>query len=243
MKCGLIYKIKGRMTLPFLYVVKHIGWRFYFCGFCVLLQKLTNNYAIMKKILFLLAIFSSLNCFSQIEIREEVPILDLSKINPKTEKKFLFNGDKFVDADDASKDYLVYEFPDKSASDLKSRLISSLSSIFNSPKDVVNVIGNDLIQVEGYASKLYSTPIGDDYYARDLLYNMTIRIKDGKVRYDSPRIKTIYTEWPLGGVVPLDMSLPLSELIKYPSERYKINEHFKLLIANINKGILSADDW
>mgnify|MGYP003310880177 CR=1 FL=1 len=95
----------------------------------------------------------------------------------------------------------------------------------------------------GLAVGVYGKYAGDSYYKRDVLFNLVIQFKDGKVRYNTPTIKQIYSEWPLAGMARLDMSKPLSVLVEDSSSRVKFEDYFRRLIESINGQLEKSNDW
>jgi hypothetical protein len=115
--------------------------------------------------------------------------------------------------------------------------------MYKSPKDVITTLSDSMIQLEGYAAGVYGKYAGDTYYKRDVLFNLVIQFKDGKVRYNAPAIKQIYTEWPLSGMARLDMSKPLSVLVEDSSSRKKFEDYFRRLIDSINSQLEKSNEW
>ena len=76
----------------------------------------------------------------------KTPQLDLNSISNKPKNKsdimaennalckFVFDDKGIYSAQDSSKDYVVYEKPNMSASELKAAVLSAISSLFKSPK-------------------------------------------------------------------------------------------------------------
>ena len=60
--------------------------------------------------------------------------------------------------------------------------------MFKSPKDAIHTISDNIISVEGYSSNVFRY----NGYSCDILFNLTIEFKDGKIRYNYPVIKRIY---------------------------------------------------
>ncbi len=155
---------------------------------------------------------------------------------------FSFKTGEFV-GQQPYKGFVVYEIEGMSASELKASVYTVLSSMYKSPKDVITTLNDSMIQLEGYAVGVYGKYAGDSYYKRDVLFNLVIQFKDGKVRYNTPTIKQIYTEWPLAGMARLDMSKPLSVLVDDSSSRVKFEDYFRRLIESINGQLEKSNDW
>ena len=157
---------------------------------------------------------------------------------------FKFDERGFYSAQDESKDYVIYSRPNKSAADLKSTVLSAISSLFISPKDVVTNLGDNIIQLERYATKVYYTETGKDLYPTDVYYSLIIQFKDGKIRYNAPSIKQlVLTDVPMVGTLKLDMSKPIATLVKKSHDRYMVADVVNKTISEINKKIITADEW
>lgn len=166
----------------------------------------------------------------------------VESVNKHCKLKFTDAG--LVSEQNATKDYLVYEVPGLSASELKASTLNTISSMYCSPKDVVTSLSDNMIQLEGYISRAYYSKAGDSVYPADFSFTWTMQFKDGKIRINIPKIKQIYiTGVPLMGSLRLDMTKPLSHLIEEDSDRrmvaFKLNE----LITAICKNAKSANDW
>ena len=165
------------------------------------------------------------------------------------ERNNLMCGLRFTDAglvskQDPSKGYMVYEVPGLSASELKASTLNTISSLYSSPKDVVTNLSDNMIQLEGYVTRVYYSKAGDSLYPVDFSFNITIQFKDGKIRFNIPTIKQIYmTGVPLLGVAKLDMSKPITVLVDDSTHRSMIAFKLNDLIEAIGKNAKSANDW
>lgn len=157
---------------------------------------------------------------------------------------FKFDDNGIHSEQDSSKDYVVYEVPEVKASDLKAYAMSAISELYKSPKNVLTTLGDNMIQLETYASSVYSTKVKDDHYRNDFSYSIIIQFKDGKVRYNAPNIKQIWvTGVPLLGQLKLDMTKPITTLIDDDTSRNLVALEINTLIKAINNRISTANDW
>lgn len=154
---------------------------------------------------------------------------------------FQFDDNGIHSKQDPSKDYVVYEVNGVAASDLKAYVMSAISELYKSPKDVLTTLGDNMIQLETYASRVFSTGGGSDTYPHDISYSIIIQFKDGKVRYNAPNIKQIYAETFIGHL-KLDMTKPITTLIE-GKNRDLVALEFNKLIKTINNKISTANDW
>lgn len=158
--------------------------------------------------------------------------------------KFVFDDKGLYSAQDSSKDYIIFNRPGKSSAELKASVLSAISSLFKSPKDVVTNLGDNIIQLERYAPNLYHGKYGDSYYSTDVYYSLIIQFKDGKIRYNTPSIKhLIITGVPMLGSLRLDTNKPITTLIEESYDRDKVVKEFNKTISEINKKSISADNW
>lgn len=88
------------------------------------------------------------------------------------------------------KDFIVKDFPGKSAVDLYNKSLVSITSIYKSPNTVASKVEGEIINVNGTGTITVKRVMNFDYIIE---YNLIIRFKDGKVRFDSPLISSIYT--------------------------------------------------
>ena len=153
--------------------------------------------------------------------------------------RFGFDSRGIYSMQNANNDYIVYEVPGMSASDLKGAALSAISSHYKSPKDVVTSLGDNIIQLETFASSVY---VSKAKYPHDMSYSIIIQFKDGKIRYNIPTVKQIWASGTILGSLKLDMSKSLSTLVE-GSDRQSVAKEFNNLVDYINKKIKESDDW
>ena len=193
----------------------------------------------MRKILFSLLL-------AVIAVSASAQIDSLKKEANETNKScyFIFDDNGIRSGQDSNRDYLVYDVPGVTASELKGRVVSVITNLYKSPKDVLTNLGDNIIQLETYASNVYTTMVETDQYNNDILYSIIIQFKDGKVRYNSPDIKKIWiTGVPLLGKLNLDMTKPITTLIESPTNRELTAREFTKLVTTINERLNIDNDW
>lgn len=127
----------------------------------------------MKKILFILLIIPFL-CSAQ-----------KANFKLQSDASFLLeNGNKF---------YVIET--EGTQSDLYKKVLSSITKIYVSPKNVISKVENDMISVNG---------ISDDFFTYSgmmgvkipisMQYNLQFQFKDGKIRIDAPTLIRIFTD-------------------------------------------------
>lgn len=195
----------------------------------------------MRKKLFLFAALMAL-LFTSANLSAQVTT-DVEQSNSKC--RFYLNQRGFVSAQNPDNDYVVYEISGMSASEIKTAAMTTISSMYKSPKDVVNNLSDNMIQLEGYMSRVYYSVMNNgDRYPVDIAFSFTVQFKDGKVRFNAPSFKQIYiTNVPLLGQVKLDMSKSITTLIDKPADRDAVAERFNSLIKSVTGNLKSANDW
>lgn len=122
----------------------------------------------MKKLLIICGLLMSVGLFAQV-----------------TPERFALQADGIMLANDKS--YIVVEFPGKTKSELYSDILVSSSAMYVSPKDVLSVVENESITINGYAKECL-------HYGMNIIsvnYSITILFKDGKIRINSPQVVSI----------------------------------------------------
>ena len=158
--------------------------------------------------------------------------------------KFGFDDRGLFSIQNTDNDYVIYEIPGMSASDLKAATLSAISSLFKSPKDVVTNLGDNIIQLERFVTDVFTaTTDKGTIYKYDMSYSQIIQFKDGKVRYNIPSIKQIWIKIPMLGTKKIDSNLPLTQQVQENIQRNKVADEFNSMIEAINSKIEKANDW
>lgn len=158
---------------------------------------------------------------------------------------FGFDSRGLYSGQNPNNDFIIYEIPNKSASELKAATISAVASLFKSPKDMVTILGDNIILFERYVPKAYYFYTGYGGFRFDILYSQIIQFKDGKVRYDIPSVKQIWSTYFPGKdeYKEEDMSEKLTSLINEDGQRRMVVGEFNRILDIINEKIKSAKDW
>ncbi len=149
------------------------------------------------------------------------------------------------------KDYVVYEVPDMSASELKNSVYTILSSMFKSPKDAITNLNDNMIQLEGYSPSLYEDRIDFNYKKvfNHFIFGLVIQFKDGKVRYNAPSLKYIHMVVENSDTQNISniSGVNLKDYFEDNKDRIEklrnIENYFNELIASINAKIKKSNDW
>lgn len=199
----------------------------------------------MKRKIFLLVtfvLFISLKFFAQpIPQLEPIDTKEAFRNNTsKTEStpKFTISVSGFSNNQDPSRSFIVFEFSSLTSNKMKAAVLSELSSMYNSPKDVISNIGDNIISIEGYATRVFKY----NSYSCDILFTLTIEFKDGKVRYNTPNIKQMYVNSQIMGMMKLDTTKTFSTIAENGNQSI-VADYFNSLIAKLNNAINNADSW
>lgn len=157
----------------------------------------------MKKLILFIVLIAS--CF-QIKAQEgeqksgrdsyekkEATLPNADSLDYNSRRSFSLKSGVFV-GQQGYDGYVVYEFPGMSAPELKSAAYTTLASMFNSPKDAITNISDNIIQLEGYSPSLYQAELSFTHKKVDnhIIFNIVLQFKDGKVRYNTPSLKYIH---------------------------------------------------
>lgn len=206
----------------------------------------------MKRLLMILVVCLPLSIVSNAQTKK--PVKRTTKTIAKTPKEpsangmFKFYSDGLFHETD-KKDYVIITAPGKSVSDIKSSIMSSLSSMYTNPSKVISTLGDNIINVNAYYSDV---TIKDVIYMKhySFTYNIKIEIKDGKIKVDAPSFSKITER-----IVPIIPGNSTTEryieaptlfgMLAKAGEKYQapiediINSH----ITKIVSGLSSNSDW
>ena len=102
-------------------------------------------------------------------------------------QSFVLTPNGFVNADEKSKTFIVVEIKGTQA-ELYAKAKTAVTSMWNSPKDVMSYNEPDIIVVNGFSSTAaHFRKWGRDNVA-ELNYRLQIQFKDGRLRIDAPQI-------------------------------------------------------
>lgn len=165
---------------------------------------------------------------------------------PTANGKFEFTKNGFVNTSDG-KDYVIITANGKSAASIKSSVISSLSELYKNPNKVISTLGDNLINVTGHSKDVFTVPFGDNNLYYSFTYNISIEIKNGKIKVNAPTFSNI-TEREVFNGESLRIDLIDSEDLYFELSRALAREQsdvadiFNIHITKIVEG-LSTSDW
>lgn len=91
----------------------------------------------------------------------------------------------FINPETPGKNYVVYEFPDKSQQEIYDAVVSYLYSIYVNPDVVLSLAPNSAITINALASE--AVPI-NSLYSYNMRYTISLQVKDRRLRINAPSI-------------------------------------------------------
>lgn len=161
-----------------------------------------------------------------------------SSTNKTLSPEFIITSYGFSNTQDPNRSFIVFQFAGRKAVDLKSSIISKLTTMFSSPKDVINNISDNIVSIDGYAKNVFYYK----GYRCDIQFNMTIEFKDGKIRYNNPIIKQIYVDSDIIGMLRIDKSKTFLTITEAKGESFVAN-FFNTIVSDLNNAAKKSDDW
>lgn len=167
-------------------------------------------------------------------------------------QSFVLTPNGFVNADDTTKSYIVVNVEGTQA-ELFQKAKTAVTSMWNSPKDVLSFNEPDIIIVNGVATDLLSIKmiVTVPY---DLPYRLQLQFKDGRVRIDAPsatkavnieRRSDLYLSAGKNGAATFYFWNRKGEL-KQEKNKQKAEDYFNALISTIInklKNGAAQEDW
>lgn len=163
--------------------------------------------------------------------------------------KFNFSSGVFVSGQN-NDDYVVYEIPEMTASELKSAVYTTLTSMFKSPKDAITNLNDNMIQLEGYSPCVYKEALNYNNHtiSNHIIFSIVIQFKDGKVRYNAPSLKYIHMKVDNSSNTQTTANVKGVNMKKYlgdgsEDKLKQIEDYFNNLIYSINSKLKKSNDW
>ena len=171
--------------------------------------------------------------------------------------QFILTKDGMVDEKDQSKNYLVYNFEGKTASELYVSVLTALTSHYVSAKDALSKVEGKIISINGIEQNgiCYGNFMGGCNRKFDLEYTMTIDFKDNKIRINTPIIgktkgdsfnnNNTYSLVGGGGMFGTYSTFNKEGKLKDESSKKSIEMFFNTLIQNVVNSVKKQDkdDW
>lgn len=172
-------------------------------------------------------------------------------VPPSANGKFKFFRDTEGFYNDTDKNnYVVISAPGKSIGEIKSSIMSSLSSMYSNPGRVISTLGDNIINVNGYAQDAFQKPFAGNIQYFSFNYNIKIEIKDGKIKLDAPTFSNVKRKEIYQGYYTLDTRYVTAEdmlsdlkLFCDETQQEKMAALFNAHINKIVAGLSSNSDW
>lgn len=93
------------------------------------------------------------------------------------------------------KEYVVIQKEGKTASELYNEVLSSITLLYNSPKDIVSKVENSTISVNGISSDC-ATAFGmlGTKVILSIQYILQFQFKDGRIRVEAPILSRVFSD-------------------------------------------------
>ena len=105
-------------------------------------------------------------------------------------QSFTLTPDGFVNTDEPEKTYIVVEMEGTQA-ELFNRAKTAISSMWNSPKDVLSFSEPDIIIVNGYSANAAHFKKWGRNNVWGMSYRIQVLFKEGRIRIDAPTIGSL----------------------------------------------------
>ena len=213
----------------------------------------------MKRALLFLAVCLSLSVVGNAQTKKPVRKTTQTRITQSVTKtpeppsangtfKFIYSKDqKGIFNNTDNKDFVIISVPGKSASDIKSSIVSTLSSMYSNPSKVVSTLGDNIINVTAYASDVFQYLFANELHHYSFTYNIKIEIKDGKIKIDSPsfsniRVRKVFMGETFGTDYVDNFYFELYQA-KQQGQQDNVENIINSHITKIVSGLSSNSDW
>ncbi|MFS2666729.1 DUF4468 domain-containing protein [Candidatus Bacteroides intestinigallinarum] len=189
----------------------------------------------MKKILFLMVVM----------------LVSSHNINAQNAMDFKLQADgTFVNIAD-NKNFLVIPYEGKTQSELYLEILSSITKLYKSPKDVISKVENEIISIKGFCDDCIAVKTPGMKLRFGMEYVLRFQFKDGKIRVDAPVVSQMICKYQ-----PATYSEPFTDWVNSwklfkdgqpnPKRQYLIvdlDEILNQLISDILSCKSQDDDW
>lgn len=155
---------------------------------------------------------------------------------------FRFCGNGSFLTEDLLHDFIIEEYTGKKSKEIYTNILLIATSMYKSPKDVINKVENKMITIDGYISHAGTRK---DEYGKSTVsvsYRLQFNIKDEKVKINAPIINTIYEN----NKECIDVEIYVGELWNKSKNTVtqiqdKINETIGYIVSKSKSG--NIDNW
>lgn len=162
----------------------------------------------------------------------------------------LQENSSFVNVHDG-KSFSVIMYEGKTQSELYSMILASITKLYNSPKDVISKVENEIISVNGICTDyvIVKTPGMKMHFA--FKYILKFQFKDEKIRIDAPIVSLMISQYePSRYTKPFQDWISSWKIFKDGTINPKrqdtandLNNKINLLINNILSNQTQSDEW
>ena len=168
---------------------------------------------------------------------------------------FTLTPQGLVSANDRSKAYVVVEIPGTQA-ELYAKAKTVVTSMWNSPKDVMSYNEPDIIVVSGYSSNAahFKKWGRDNIFGME--YRLQIQFKDGRIRIDAPAIGRLDYANGQGSMLieagdnstsqHITRAFERNGKVRFPDFNKNVEDYFNALVATLidkmQNGV-TEEDW
>ena len=212
----------------------------------------------MKRTLLLLAVCLSLSAVGNAQTKKPVrkttqtrttqPVSKKAEL-PSANGKFKFDWTKGFVNDTDGKDFIVISAPGKSVSDIKSSAVSALSDMYPNPNKVISTLGDNIINLNAYASDYFWYESDEIIKIYSFNYNIKLEFKEGKIKVSSPSFSNITERRQSGSYVIGTSFIDVTKmyLLLYDIKRFDYSQlladKFNSHVSKIVEGLSPNSDW
>ncbi|CAM1341760.1 DUF4468 domain-containing protein [Tenacibaculum aestuarii] len=148
------------------------------------------------------------------------------------------------------KDYIVVEVPNKNALNLFNETKLFITENYKSAKEVMSVVEGEMITISGRELNKIRR---NSFHVFDIDYSLTIKFKDGKVRFDAPTFKlttfthkhqVLHLNWDKGSLTGDNLGIYRKGKLKSKKAKADLELFFNTLIEAISKTYTKeVEDW
>ncbi|WP_026463525.1 DUF4468 domain-containing protein [Adhaeribacter aquaticus] len=165
--------------------------------------------------------------------------------------KFKLTSDGFINDKDESRSFIVINIPNTDQKTLYQKALKYINKNYVSPKDVMSLIENESITVNGFAPRsIYRNKLGHVF---DMNYTINFEFKDNKIKVEKPSFRlTTFTQSHQRLLLVHDGTLDGSILgifntageLKSKLAKNDLETHFNTLIQSFANTLSSPEtDW
>lgn len=162
---------------------------------------------------------------------------------------FRIQTDGSLKIESTNKNFIVVEYPGKTAEELRTKIINNVTKVFKDPKRVMST-SEDVVTVRGFESGV--TVYKDAMWGNktwNIDYTITFQFKDGKIRVDVPSVEIVNQYGSRDYLSDIVRKLLVDSDGKFKQKRleniknleYKINSIFIIILTCDEKK--DSEDW